>query len=62
MADGFTLGKNFCQGLGTQHIAEGGGYQQVGRVGVVADVADGGQRVGDLVKADGVDADSHRIA
>ena len=62
MADGLTLREDLGQGLGTEHVSEGCGYEKVGRVGVVADVADRGQGIGDLVEAYCVDAHCHGVA
>ena len=48
VADGLTLGKNLCQGLGAQHVTQWSGDQQVRRVGVVAHVTHGSQWIRDL--------------
>ena len=61
VADGLSLREDLSQGLGAEDVPEGGGDQQVGAVGVVAHVADGRQRVGDLVEADGVHRHRHRV-
>ena len=62
VADGLPLREDLGQRLGAEDVPQRGGDEQVGRVGVVAHVADGRQRVRDLVEADGVHRDRHRVA
>lgn len=50
----FAVRKNLREVLGAQHGPEGGRGQQLGALGVVGDVADGGHGVADLVVHDRV--------
>ena len=61
LSDEFSVGQNLAETLGSENSPEGGGGQQFGALGVVGDVADGGQRVPDAVVDDGVDGYGHGV-
>jgi len=59
--DGLTVGEDLGEVAGAEHVSQGGGGQQAGRVAVVVDLDDGVQGLLHPVVDDGVHGNGHAV-